>query len=67
MLGFGPVLGFDGFGEAREFQVGVGVAGGIEQVFEPGAAGDAFGMQPVGFDFQDLLVEGLGGLGAEFS
>jgi hypothetical protein len=42
--------------------VRAGVAGAIQQVFEPRAAGNAIGIQAVGFDLQDGLVVVLRGM-----
>src|SRR5450755_2123703 len=50
LFGGGPVSRFDGFGESGKFQVGVGESGAVEDVFEPGATGDAVGVEPVAFD-----------------
>jgi hypothetical protein len=49
-LRFVPVLRFDGFGQAGQFEMRVGVARTIEQMLEPRAAGNAGGMQPIAFD-----------------
>lgn len=72
LFGYGPVLLFDGFGEPGEFEVGVGVAGAVEDVLEPGAPGDAVGVKPVALELHHAVVEGRGklrvdGTGGEFA
>src|SRR5213080_1267593 len=52
-----PILLFHGLSEPGEFQVRVGVARRIEKMLKPRPARNARGIEPVGFDLQQLLVE----------
>src|SRR2546430_5356801 len=55
-----PVVSFHCFGEPRKFQVRVSVTRSIEKMLKPRAAGNARGIEPVGFDLQQLFVEEIG-------
>jgi len=45
--------------------VGVGESGAVEDVFEPGAARDAVGVEPVAFELHHAVVQGGGELGID--
>ncbi len=66
-LRYWPVLFFYGFGQARQFQVGISEAGAVEDVFEPGAAGDAVGIEPVALDLHHAVVQGEGEFGIDLA
>ena len=57
LFGSGPILLFHGLGQAGQFQVRVGEAGAVENVFEPGASGNAVGVEPVALDLHHAVVQ----------
>ena len=52
-----PVLFFHGFGEARQFQMGISKSCAVEDVLEPGASGDAVGVEPVALELHHAVVQ----------
>ena len=45
----------------------VGESGSVEDVLEPGATGDAIGVEPVALDLHHAVVEGRGELRVQFA
>ena len=67
LLGGWPVLPLDRFGQAGQFQMRVGEAGAVEDVFESGTAGDAVGIEPVALDLHHTVIERLGEFGIDLA
>src|SRR5208282_4146553 len=52
-----PVFRFDGFGEPGQFEVSVSKSRAVENVLEPGTAGNALRIEPVALDLHHAVIQ----------